>query len=76
MFVDNTAAIDLANKLGVGARTAHFLRWQHYLRWIVYHKYGVVLWIDTNNQTADIMTKVVASTPYLKHKATFLNKGK
>ena len=59
-LIDNSATGPMTGNVGTSKKTEHFLRWQHYLRWIVYHKYGVVLWIDTNNQTADIMTKVLA----------------
>ena len=59
MFVDNSAAIDLSNKLGVGTRTAHFLRWQHYFRYLVLHQFVLPIFVTTKEQLADIMTKVL-----------------
>ena len=56
--------------------TEHFrLRWQHfYLRWLVYHKYAVVIWISTNDETGDMMTKVLPPEATLRHRVIFLNK--
>ena len=59
LLIDNTAADDLSNKLGVTPRTAHFLRWQHYLRWLVAHKWCEIVFVPTKEQLADILTKVV-----------------
>lgn len=59
LLIDNTAAIDLTKKVGVGARTAHFLRWQHYLRWLVQHGYVHIVFVGTKEQLADMFTKVV-----------------
>lgn len=63
LLIDNTAAIDLSKKLGVGTRTAHFLRWQHYLRWLVLHGYIELIFVGTKDQLADLFTKVLEAHP-------------
>jgi len=73
-LIDNSACEPLTKNVGVSKPTEHFARWQLYLRWMVYHKFATVLWIDTDNETGDIMTKVLAAAAYLKHKRVMLNK--
>ena len=72
-LIDNSATECLTKNVGVSATTEHFQRWQQYLRWLVVNKYAVVIWIATDEETGDIMTKVLPSTVYLKHKKTMLN---
>lgn len=60
-LIDNSAWCDeLTKNKGVSKRTEHFLRWQHYVRWLVYHKYAVVCWNSSKEETGDIMTKVAS----------------
>jgi len=59
LFIDNTAAMDITERYGVSARTAHFLRWQHYLRYLVFHNYLHLIFVGTKDQLADICTKVL-----------------
>ena len=73
-LIDNSACEPLTRNIGVSKPTEHFLRWQHYLRWLVYHKYAVVIWISTNDETGDLMTKVLPLDATLRHRGTFLNK--
>ena len=65
MLIDNSAALDLSQKLGVQTRTAHFLRWQHYLRWLVLHQYLELIFITTKEQLADMLTKVLDMRSFL-----------
>ena len=65
LLIDNTAANDLSNKLGVTPRTAHFLRWQYYLRWLVSHKWTEIVFVPTAEQLADIFTKVVDKSTFV-----------
>ena len=71
-LIDNKACGPLTANEGVSKKTEHFLRWQHYLRWLVYHRLAVVIWISTKEMTADMMTKSIDQTTYLKHKRTSL----
>jgi hypothetical protein len=59
IFLDNTAALALIEKMGASPKTAHFLRWQFYLRYMAVNKHIVPLFADTKNMLADAMTKVV-----------------
>ena len=49
------------------------MRWQLYLRWMVFSGLAVVIWISTDNETGDVMTKVLPGTKHLKHKKDMLN---
>ena len=59
ILIDNSAALDVSKKLGVSARTAHFLRWQHYLRYLALHGYVKLIFVPTTDQLADMLTKVL-----------------
>ena len=72
--IDNSATGPLTSNVGVSKKTEHFLRWQHYLRWLVYNKYAIVIWVNTDDETGDVMTKVVPSTTFMKHRKVFYNK--
>ena len=73
-LIDNSATECLTKNVGVSATTEHFLRWQQYLRWQVTNKYAIVIWINTDDETGDIMTKVLPSSTFLKHKKRMLGK--
>mmetsp|Transcript_6737 Transcript_6737/g.17631 ORF Transcript_6737/g.17631 Transcript_6737/m.17631 type:complete len:113 (+) Transcript_6737:985-1323(+) len=79
-LIDNSACEPLTKNVGVSKPTEHFLRWQHYLRWLVYHKYAIVIWISTNDETGDMMTKTLPPEETLpeatlRHRVLFLNKN-
>ena len=59
IFLDNTAALALIEKMGASPKTAHFLRWQFYLRYLTVHKHVVPFFAPTKEMLADPMTKVV-----------------
>ena len=59
IFLDNTAALTLIDKMGASAKTAHFLRWQYYLRSMVMGKQCTAYFTPTKYMLADPMTKVV-----------------
>ena len=59
ILIDNSAALDISKKLGVSARTAHFLRWQHYLRYLALHGHVKLIFVPTADQLADMLTKVL-----------------
>lgn len=73
-LIDNSACEPLTKNVGVSKPTEHFLRWQHYLRWLVYHKYAIVIWISTNDETGDMMTKILPPEATLRHRVIFLSK--
>lgn len=64
--VDNTAAIDVAEDIGVSARTKHFERVLHYLREQVASLRINLNFVRTHYQRADIFTKALDKTTYLR----------
>lgn len=64
VFLDNTAAIDLCQKLGTSARSAHFLRWVFYFRKCVLDKIMAPIFCPTNILVADPMTEQVDKKHY------------
>ena len=70
--VDNTAAIDVAYNLGVTARTKHYEREIHYIRQEVSLMRTHMIWVPTMYQTADIFTKALDKTTFLRHRDTCL----
>ena len=66
VFLDNTAALLLIEKLGASPKTAHFLRWQFYLRWLVTHKHVLAYFVGTKYMLADPMTKCVDQVTLLR----------
>ena len=69
-LIDNSACDGLTSNVGTNKKTEHFLRWQYFLRWLVYHKYAIVLWTGTEDQTGDVLTKVLPSHSFIKHTKT------
>ena len=65
LCVDNTAAIDVANNMGVTARTKHFEMCIHYFRDLVQDKKIIAEHILTAFQRADGFTKGLDKTKYL-----------
>ena len=75
-LIDNSACGPLTKNIGVSKKTEHFLRDQYYLRWLVYHRLALVIWIPTDFQTGDIMTKVLKAEAFYRHQRTMLNHNK
>ena len=72
MAVDNTACIDVANNMGVTARNKHYEREIHYYRQEVHLRRVTSQWISTTKQTADIFTKNLDTTTFLRHRNELL----
>ena len=64
--VDNTAAIDVANDHGTSQRTKHFDRLTHYIREAIEHLYVLLTFVRTTDQRADIFTKCLDKTTFLR----------
>ena len=60
LLIDNSAAIELSENVGVSKKTEHFKRWQHTLRDETNNGVIKPLFVRTKWQTADILTKVVS----------------
>ncbi len=49
------------------------MRWQHCLRHLVTHRHLVICFIRTHEQPADMLTKVMDKTTFLKGRVFMLN---
>ena len=72
LAVDNTACIDVANNMGVTARNKHYEREIHYYRQEVHLRRITSKYISTKHQTADIFTKNLDATTFLRHRNQLL----
>jgi len=72
--VDNTAAIDCAENMGVTPRTKHFKQAMHYFRDCVHDKWIKLLHITTDKQLADWFTKILDKTTFLRIMSKFLHR--
>ena len=70
--VDNTAAIDVANDYGVSTRTKHFDRAVHFLRECVANLVIKLSFVRTTNQLADIFTKPLGKTDFIRLRSCLL----
>ena len=66
LLVDNTAAIDTAENVGVSAKTKHFETCIHYFRHEVQHGRIIPIHILTNFQRADGFTKGLDRKKFLE----------
>ena len=62
--VDNKAAIQIAENLGVTSHNKHFSDAIHYFRHLVDHKVVVPVHVTTNHQRADGFTKALDGNTY------------
>ena len=69
---DNSAAIDVANDLGVSARIKHFERAIHLVRDMVTELKMKLVFVRTTNQLADIFTKPLGKTDFQRLRNRFL----
>ena len=65
MCVDNTAAIDIAQNMGVTARTKRFIDAIHYFRDLVDRKCMLPVHVSTDRQRADGFTKPLPRHTFL-----------
>ena len=73
-MIDNSACEPLTNNRGVSKQSEHYMRWQQFLRWLVFHGLAVVIWVSTDFETGDVLTKILPGATYLRHKAKMLNR--
>ena len=66
LALDNTACIDIANDVGVSARTKHFDRSIHYLRDLTQLRRILPFYVNTEQQRADGYTKSLDKSKYHK----------
>ena len=73
IFTDNSATRDSIKNPGVTARTRHYERWLLYAREQFLNRISVPHWISTSQMTADIFTKCLDKTTFLRHRSSLLN---
>ena len=73
LAVDNTAAIDVANNLGVTGRTKHFRSSIHYIRDEVMLQRLTIHHVRTDFQLADLFTKALDKTTFLALRKSFVS---
>ena len=66
LAVDNEAAIQIANNMGVTARNKHFKDAIHYFRDLVDRKFVIPVHVSTDLQRADGFTKPLMNTKFLQ----------
>ena len=64
--VDNTAAIDIAQDVGVSGRTKHYDRAIHYLRDLTQMRRVLPFYIKTELQRADGYTKALSKDKFVR----------
>jgi hypothetical protein len=65
LFMDNTAAVEQADHNGASKKTEHYKRWEYTLRECVLEGSIKPIFIRTQYQLADILTKVLPKTTFL-----------
>ena len=73
LIIDNTAAIDVANNMGVTARTKHFRMAVHYFRDLVQHKSITPIHVFTHFQRADGFTKGLTKAKHIDWTGSIYN---
>lgn len=72
LAVDNKAAIDIANNVGVTARNKHFDRVFHLIREEVQHLRLRLIHVSTDRQRADLHTKALSDFKFIECRKTHL----
>ena len=70
---DNSAAVSNVKNVGTTARTRHYERWIQLGREQYLERFSLPTWISTKDQIADIFTKPLDKTTFLKFRAALLN---
>jgi hypothetical protein len=73
---DNQAAVSSIKNAGSTARNRHYERWLQYGREQYLNLISSPLWINTSIMVADIFTKPLDKTAFLKFRAILLNYGR
>jgi hypothetical protein len=68
IFCDNQSACTIANTDSISSRTKHIDVRHHFIREHLSNGSFTTLWIPTNEMTADIFTKPLLSTLFLRHR--------
>ena len=72
LFIDNEAAVSSVRNPGATQRTRHYEIWVNYTRKLFLENKVNPVWVPTDKMTADIMTKPLDKTTFLKHRAKLI----
>ena len=73
IYCDNQAACLSIRNVGATARTRHYENWLAYGQEQFLDLVSTPIWIETTVQVADIFTKALDKTTFLKFRAALLN---
>ena len=73
IYCDNQAAVTNITNVGATARTRHYENWLNYGREQYLNKVSKPVWVETREQVADIFTKALDKTTFLRLRAMLLN---
>jgi hypothetical protein len=73
IYCDNEAAVSSIKKVGATGRTRHYDIWLTYGREQYLSRISTPWWVSTTEQIADIFTKALDKTTFLKFRAAILN---
>ena len=73
IMCDNSATVSTIMKPGVTGRTKHYTNWLWFGRKQFLDKVSVPVWVSTNDQTADVMTKALGKDKFIAFRNAMLN---
>jgi hypothetical protein len=73
LCMDNTGAIYLSNLPAVGSRTKHIDSRTPYVRNLINEEIIKTVFVESENNAADIFTKNVTEYLFLKHTSSYMN---
>ena len=73
IYCDNQATVSGVTNVGATARTRHYENWLMYGREQYLNHISTPVWVRTDQQVADIFTKALDKTTFLRFRALLLN---
>ena len=73
IFCDNSAAVTHISNVGATSRTKHYEIWVGYGREQYINRVSQPVWVATTEQVADVFTKALDKTTFLKFRGALLN---
>ena len=68
VFCDNQSACSIANTDSISSRTKHIDVRHHFIRELIINGSFTTVWVSTSHMVADIFTKPLLSTLFLRHR--------
>ena len=73
IYCDNQATVAGVTNVGTTARTRHYENWLMYGREQHINRISTPVWVRTDQQVADVFTKALDKTTFLRFRALLLN---